>query len=56
MLMIVFVPCRRELHELDGLQKRQRESLEMIKEQRAKVNQAHRLHHLLSTKQVGLHK
>ncbi|XP_040926009.1 spermatogenesis-associated protein 17 isoform X2 [Betta splendens] len=42
---------RRELRELEELQKRARESLEMVKEQRAKVKQAHHLHHLLSTKQ-----
>ncbi|XP_040896493.1 spermatogenesis-associated protein 17 [Toxotes jaculatrix] len=42
---------RRELDELEELQKRERDCLEMIKEQTAKVYQAHRLHHLLSTKQ-----
>ncbi len=50
----VCVPCRRELDELEELQKRERDCLEMVKEQTAKVYQAHRLHHLLSTKQVGL--
>uniref|UniRef100_A0A4W6FV25 Spermatogenesis associated 17 n=1 Tax=Lates calcarifer TaxID=8187 RepID=A0A4W6FV25_LATCA len=42
---------RRELDEFEELQKRERDCLEMIKEQTAKVYQAHRLHHLLSTKQ-----
>ncbi|XP_071346179.1 spermatogenesis-associated protein 17 isoform X2 [Trachinotus anak] len=42
---------RRELDELEELQRRERNCLEMIKEQTAKVYQAHRLHHLLSTKQ-----
>ncbi|XP_070766299.1 spermatogenesis-associated protein 17 [Enoplosus armatus] len=42
---------RRELDELEELQKRERVCLEMVKEQTAKVYQAHRLHHLLSTKQ-----
>ncbi|XP_039990938.1 spermatogenesis-associated protein 17 isoform X2 [Xiphias gladius] len=42
---------RRELDELEELQKRERDCLEIIKEQTAKVYQAHRLHHLLSTKQ-----
>ncbi|XP_044201933.1 spermatogenesis-associated protein 17 isoform X1 [Thunnus albacares] len=42
---------RRELDELEELQKRERYCQEMVKEQTAKVYQAHRLHHLLSTKQ-----
>ncbi|XP_049458062.1 spermatogenesis-associated protein 17 [Epinephelus fuscoguttatus] len=42
---------RMELDELEKLQKRKRDCLEMVKEQTAKVYQAHRLHHLLSTKQ-----
>ncbi|XP_051235559.1 spermatogenesis-associated protein 17 isoform X2 [Dicentrarchus labrax] len=42
---------RRELDELEELQKRERDCLEMVKEQTAKVYQAYRLHHLLSTKQ-----
>ncbi|XP_031702166.1 spermatogenesis-associated protein 17 isoform X2 [Anarrhichthys ocellatus] len=42
---------RMELDELEELQKRERDCLEMVKEQTAKVYQAHRLHHLLSTKQ-----
>nr|XP_020445595.1 spermatogenesis-associated protein 17 isoform X2 [Monopterus albus] len=42
---------RRDLDELEELQKRERDCVEMIKEQTAKVYQAHRLHHLLSTKQ-----
>ncbi|XP_029950169.1 spermatogenesis-associated protein 17 [Salarias fasciatus] len=42
---------RRELDELEELEKRERSCLEKIKEQTAKVYQAHRLHHLLSTKQ-----
>ncbi|XP_041798652.1 spermatogenesis-associated protein 17 [Chelmon rostratus] len=42
---------RRELDELEGLQKRERDCLEMVKEQTAKVYKAHRLHHLLSTEQ-----
>ena len=47
------MPCRRELGELEELQKRERDCLEMVKEQTAKVYKAHRLHHLLSTKQVS---
>lgn len=43
-----------ELGELEELQKRERDCVEMVKEQTAKVYQAHRLHHLLSTEQVGL--
>ncbi|KAM9366691.1 spermatogenesis-associated protein 17 [Symphorus nematophorus] len=42
---------RRELDELEELQKRERHCIEMVKVQTAKVYQAHRLHHLLSTKQ-----
>ncbi|XP_029282467.1 LOW QUALITY PROTEIN: spermatogenesis-associated protein 17 [Cottoperca gobio] len=42
---------RRELDELEELQKRERDCLEMVKKQTAKVYQAHRLHHLISTKQ-----
>ncbi|XP_041648027.1 spermatogenesis-associated protein 17 isoform X2 [Cheilinus undulatus] len=42
---------RRELDELEELQKRERDCLQMLKEQTAKVYQAHRSHHLLSTKQ-----
>ncbi|KAF1393029.1 hypothetical protein PFLUV_G00034150 [Perca fluviatilis] len=42
---------RMELAELEELQKRERDCVEMVKEQTAKVYQAHRLHHLLSTKQ-----
>uniref|UniRef100_A0A665SXS1 Spermatogenesis associated 17 n=1 Tax=Echeneis naucrates TaxID=173247 RepID=A0A665SXS1_ECHNA len=42
---------RRELDELEELQKRERDCLEKIKEQTAMVYQAHRLHHLLSTEQ-----
>ncbi|XP_054476434.1 spermatogenesis-associated protein 17 [Anoplopoma fimbria] len=42
---------RMDLDELEELQKRERYCLEMVKEQSAKVYQAHRLHHLLSTKQ-----
>ncbi|XP_068450357.1 spermatogenesis-associated protein 17 isoform X2 [Clinocottus analis] len=42
---------RMELDELEELQKRERDCLEMVKEQTAKIYQAHRLHHLLSTKQ-----
>lgn len=42
---------RRDLGELEELQKRERKCLEMVKEQTAKVYQAHRLHHLVSTKQ-----
>ncbi|XP_069378137.1 spermatogenesis-associated protein 17 [Paralichthys olivaceus] len=42
---------RRELDELEHLQKRERDCLQVIKEQTNKVYQAHRLHHLLSTKQ-----
>ncbi|XP_062276734.1 spermatogenesis-associated protein 17 [Scomber scombrus] len=42
---------RRQLDELEELQQRERYCLEIVKEQTAKVYQAHRLHHLLSTKQ-----
>ncbi|KAF7655018.1 hypothetical protein LDENG_00061930, partial [Lucifuga dentata] len=42
---------RRELDEFAEFRRRERESLEMVKEQKAKVFQAHRLHHLLSTEQ-----
>uniref|UniRef100_A0A673BUR0 Spermatogenesis associated 17 n=1 Tax=Sphaeramia orbicularis TaxID=375764 RepID=A0A673BUR0_9TELE len=42
---------RRELAELEELQKRERSCLQMVKQQRVKVFQAHRLHHLISTKQ-----
>lgn len=42
---------KRELIELEELQKRERSCLEKMKEQTAKVHQAHRLHHLLSTEQ-----
>lgn len=42
---------RRDLDELEELQRRERACLAIVKEQTAKVYQAHRLHHLLSTKQ-----
>ncbi|XP_037553447.1 spermatogenesis-associated protein 17 [Nematolebias whitei] len=42
---------RRELDEIQELQRREREYLKMVKEQTAEVYQAHRLHHLISTKQ-----
>ncbi|XP_041843984.1 spermatogenesis-associated protein 17 isoform X2 [Melanotaenia boesemani] len=42
---------RRELDEIEELQIRKRECVEMVKEQTAKISQARRLHHLLSTKQ-----
>ncbi|XP_068171256.1 spermatogenesis-associated protein 17 [Antennarius striatus] len=42
---------RRELDEFQELQKRERDCLQMVKEQKAKVLQAQRLHYLLSTKQ-----
>uniref|UniRef100_A0A8C6WIM7 Spermatogenesis associated 17 n=1 Tax=Neogobius melanostomus TaxID=47308 RepID=A0A8C6WIM7_9GOBI len=42
---------RRDLDELEELQRRERTCLEIVKEQTTKVYQAHRLHHLLSTKQ-----
>ncbi|XP_070818933.1 spermatogenesis-associated protein 17 [Chaetodon trifascialis] len=42
---------RRELDELEELQKKERDCLEMVKEQTTKFYKAHRLHHLLSTKQ-----
>ncbi|KAJ0002225.1 hypothetical protein NQD34_002021, partial [Periophthalmus magnuspinnatus] len=42
---------RRDLDELEELQRRERKCLEMVKEQTAKLYQAHRLHHLVSTKQ-----
>lgn len=48
-----FVPCRKELDQLEELQRRERDCQEMVKEHTAKVYQAHRLHHLLSTQQVG---
>ncbi|KAK2854225.1 hypothetical protein Q5P01_006886 [Channa striata] len=42
---------RRDLNELEELQKRERDCLDMVKEQTAKVYEAQRLHHLLSTNQ-----
>ncbi|XP_061557471.1 spermatogenesis-associated protein 17 [Phycodurus eques] len=42
---------RRELDELEELQKRERFCLKKVNEQKAKVYQAYRWHHLLSTKQ-----
>ncbi|XP_028258234.1 spermatogenesis-associated protein 17 [Parambassis ranga] len=42
---------RRQLDELEDLQKRERDCVEMVKQQTAKLYQAHRLHHLISTKQ-----
>nr|XP_046239458.1 spermatogenesis-associated protein 17 [Scatophagus argus] len=42
---------RKELDEFEELQKKERDCLQMVKEQTARVYQAHRLHHLLSTKQ-----
>ncbi|KAK2920364.1 spermatogenesis-associated protein 17 [Channa argus] len=42
---------RRDLDELEQLQKKERDCLDMVKEQTAKVYEAQRLHHLLSTKQ-----
>lgn len=51
---MVCVHYRRELDEVEELQKRERDCLELVKEQTARVHQAHRLHHLLSTKQVSL--
>ncbi|CAJ1048935.1 spermatogenesis-associated protein 17 isoform X1 [Xyrichtys novacula] len=42
---------RRDLDELEELQRREKNCLELVKEQTAKVYLAHRSHHLLSTKQ-----
>ncbi|XP_061670377.1 spermatogenesis-associated protein 17 [Syngnathoides biaculeatus] len=42
---------RREMDELEELQKRERICLKKVNEQKAKVYQAYRWHHLLSTKQ-----
>ncbi|XP_024862236.1 spermatogenesis-associated protein 17 isoform X2 [Kryptolebias marmoratus] len=42
---------RRELDEIQEVQRRERECLKMVKEQTARVYKAHRLHHLISTKQ-----
>ncbi|KAK7913338.1 hypothetical protein WMY93_013549 [Mugilogobius chulae] len=42
---------RKDLDELEELQTRERKCLEMVKEQTTQIYQAHRLHHLLSTKQ-----
>uniref|UniRef100_A0A3Q3EGD5 Spermatogenesis associated 17 n=1 Tax=Labrus bergylta TaxID=56723 RepID=A0A3Q3EGD5_9LABR len=42
---------RREMDEIEELQKRERDCLKMVREQTAKVYQAYRSHHLLSTKQ-----
>lgn len=42
-----------ELDELEDLQKRERDYVQMLEEQSAKAYEAYRLHHLLSTKQVG---
>uniref|UniRef100_A0AAV2LPG7 Uncharacterized protein n=1 Tax=Knipowitschia caucasica TaxID=637954 RepID=A0AAV2LPG7_KNICA len=41
----------KDLNELEELQRKERRCVEILKEQTAKVFQAHRLHHLLSTKQ-----
>ncbi|XP_013880496.1 spermatogenesis-associated protein 17 isoform X2 [Austrofundulus limnaeus] len=43
---------RRELDEIQDFQEKEREHLKMVKEQTAKIYQAHRLHHLMSTKQT----
>uniref|UniRef100_A0A8C5EHJ8 Spermatogenesis associated 17 n=1 Tax=Gouania willdenowi TaxID=441366 RepID=A0A8C5EHJ8_GOUWI len=42
---------RRELDEFEELQRRERHCVKMVKEQTARVQKAHRLHHLLSTEQ-----
>lgn len=42
------------MDEFEELQRRERDCLKKVEEQTAKVHQAHRLHHLLSTKQVGV--
>ncbi|KAM9410297.1 spermatogenesis-associated protein 17 [Pholidichthys leucotaenia] len=42
---------RREVDELEEFQKREQACVEMVNEQKARVYQAHRLHHLLSTQQ-----
>ncbi|KAM9765099.1 spermatogenesis-associated protein 17 isoform 1-T2 [Menidia menidia] len=42
---------RRELDEIEVLQKKEREYLQLVKEKTEKISQAHRLHHLISTKQ-----
>lgn len=49
-----YVCRRREMDEFEELQRRERDCLKKVEEQTAKVHQAHRLHHLLSTKQVGV--
>lgn len=41
------------MDEFEELQRRERDCLRKLEEQTAKIHQAHRLHHLLSTKQVG---
>ncbi|CAG5853674.1 unnamed protein product [Menidia menidia] len=42
---------QRELDEIEVLQKKEREYLQLVKEKTEKISQAHRLHHLISTKQ-----
>lgn len=43
-----------ELDELEEIQKRERDYVQMMEEQSAKSYEAYRLHHLLSTKQVSV--
>lgn len=53
-LCMFCVSCRREVDEFVEHREREREHLEMMKQQTSNIYQTHRLHHLLSTKQVGL--
>lgn len=48
------VVLRMELDELEDMQRREREYVQMMEEESAKNYEAYRLHHLLSTKQVSV--
>lgn len=48
------VILRMELDEVEDMQRREREYVQMMEEDLAKTYEAYRLHHLLSTKQVSV--
>lgn len=48
------VVLRMELDELEDMQRRERDYVQMMEEESAKNYEAYRLHHLLSTKQVSV--
>lgn len=53
-MFVYDVVLRMELDELEDMQRRERDYVQMMEEESAKAYEAYRLHHLLSTKQVSV--